>query len=378
MNHYLIAIYKGGLQDKCLNNPIVRTKISSLGLSIHSITISNPINLTLLVGKENSQLTTELTDKYYLLTKVLQSLDDQENYYYVYDYKGRKVVENPNQCCHTLTEINIPIYKLQNVIQNVKDAKQNVFAGFNVKYLDGMENLSVEILLSSFLLEKIDKGINIDDYSSDNHYLYLQELSNSLSNPELCNFVQKSAMPVISLFVSNNQKKVRALIEVKKADRQHIEGIIKVCSDGYRATYINTHSLDYIERIINEFYNYDRVRNDVLHSSDVWNGYFVALESNRVVGAIGGGLIDKDKGEVFVLYLDPNRRGEGIGTQLLQVLTELQKSKGATQQWVSVSKGNMKGIPFYEAKGFQFIKEQDSFDNTESEEYISLRYCRKI
>ncbi|MGD7008638.1 GNAT family N-acetyltransferase [Metabacillus sp. 84] len=168
------------------------------------------------------------------------------------------------------------------------------------------------------------------------------------------------------------------LIEVKKADIQHIEGIIKVCSDGYRATYINTHSLEYIERIISEFYNYDRVHKEVLHSNDGWNGYFIALEGEKVVGAIGGGLIDKDKGEVFVLYLDPNRRGEGIGTQLLQVLTELQKSKGATEQWVSVSKGNMKGIPFYEARGFQFETEQDSFDNNEDEDYISFRYRRKI
>jgi hypothetical protein len=90
VNHYLIAIYKGALQDEYLNNPIVKTKITSLALSIHAITIPNPINLTLLVGKEKSQLTTALTDKYYLLTKVLQNLDDQENYYYVYDYKGSR------------------------------------------------------------------------------------------------------------------------------------------------------------------------------------------------------------------------------------------------------------------------------------------------
>ncbi|MGD7008639.1 hypothetical protein [Metabacillus sp. 84] len=196
MNHFLIAIYKGVLQDDYLNNPIIKTKITSLSLSIHSITIPNPINLTLLVGKEKSQLTTELTDKYYLLTKVLQNLDEQENYYYVYDYKGRKIVENPDQYCHKLMEINIPMSKLQHVIQNVKDIKQKVFAGFNVKYFEEMENLTVEILLSSFLLEMIDKGIPIDEYSSDDHYLYLLELSNLLSNPELCNFVQNSAMPI--------------------------------------------------------------------------------------------------------------------------------------------------------------------------------------
>ncbi|MGX1264218.1 hypothetical protein RKD55_002022 [Rossellomorea marisflavi] len=198
MYHYLIAVYKGALQDEYLNNPIVKTKITSLALSVHSITIPNPNNLTLIVGKEKSQLTTELTDRYHLLTKVLQNLDDQENFYYVYDYKGRKEVENPDQYCHKLMEINIPISKLQQVIQNVKDIKQKVFAGFNVKYFEETKNLTVEILLSSFLLEMIDKGIHIDEYSNDSHYLYLLELSNVLSNPELCNFVQNSAMPVVS------------------------------------------------------------------------------------------------------------------------------------------------------------------------------------
>ncbi|WP_409296751.1 GNAT family N-acetyltransferase [Peribacillus sp. SCS-26] len=168
------------------------------------------------------------------------------------------------------------------------------------------------------------------------------------------------------------------MIVVKKAEIQHIEGIIKVCSDGYRATYSDTHSHEYIERTIREFYQYERVHKEVTHTNDEWNGYFAALEGGKVVGAIGGGLIDQDKGEIFVLYLDPDRRGEGIGTQLLHAFTDVQKSKGAAEQWVSVSKGNMKGIPFYEARGFRFVKEQGSFNNHESENYMSLRYRRAL
>ncbi|MBX4340897.1 hypothetical protein K4G93_22475, partial [Mycobacterium tuberculosis] len=86
------------------------------------------------------------------------------------------------------------------------------------------------------------------------------------------------------------------MITVVKAGIQHIEGIIKVCSDGYRATYMETHSSEYIGRIIKDFYNYDRVHKEVLNTNDSWNDYFVALEGEEVAGAIGGGLIDKDKG----------------------------------------------------------------------------------
>jgi GNAT superfamily N-acetyltransferase len=168
------------------------------------------------------------------------------------------------------------------------------------------------------------------------------------------------------------------LIIVKKADPVHTEGIAKVCSDGYRDTYKETHSNEYIERIISEFYNHDRITEEIHYSGSGWDGWYVALEEEEVVGAIGGGMPHETKGEVYVLYLDPTRRGEGIGTLLLNALTEVQKSKGATQQWVSVAKGNQKGIPFYEARGFQFVSEQQAFGNDEQEDYVSLRYCRNI
>jgi len=57
--------------------------------------------------------------------------------------------------------------------------------------------------------------------------------------------------------------------------------------------------------------------------------------------------------EIFVLYLDPMRRGEGIGTLLLDAITEQQRAQGAREQWVSVEPENMKGLPFYYARGFE-------------------------
>ncbi|WP_404333142.1 GNAT family N-acetyltransferase [Mesobacillus maritimus] len=111
---------------------------------------------------------------------------------------------------------------------------------------------------------------------------------------------------------------------------------------------------------------------------DGWDGWLVALEAEKVIGAIGGGIIGKDISEVFVLYLDPERGREGIGTLLLNALTEVQKVKGATKQWVSVAKGNQKGIPFYEAKGFIFAEEIQCFGNSKHEKYVSLRYYREI
>ena len=169
------------------------------------------------------------------------------------------------------------------------------------------------------------------------------------------------------------------MIQIMKADYSHVKGIAKVCSDGYWATYKGMRSDEYIKRIIKEFYKLERIQKEVNETSREWGGYFVAVEDSEVIGAIGGGMISETAGEVFVLYLNPNRRNEGIGTMLLDALTEQQKEEfDAAEQWVSVAKGNQKGIPFYEAKGFIFKCEQNGYGNAEGENYTSLRYYRKI
>jgi GNAT superfamily N-acetyltransferase len=57
-----------------------------------------------------------------------------------------------------------------------------------------------------------------------------------------------------------------------------------------------------------------------------WGGYFAAVDDDLVVGAGGGGMTGDTIGELFVLYMDPLRRNEGIGTQLLDAITEQQKA----------------------------------------------------
>ena len=114
------------------------------------------------------------------------------------------------------------------------------------------------------------------------------------------------------------------MIKVMKAEEQHIDGIIKVCSSGYWATYGNMFSKNYISGIIEQFYNYNRVEKEVNFSNYEWGGYYVALDNNEVVGAGGGGMIQEAVGELFVLYVDPERRNEGIGSQILNAITKQQ------------------------------------------------------
>ena len=140
-------------------------------------------------------------------------------------------------------------------------------------------------------------------------------------------------------------------MKIRKAIPADVEGICQVCSAGQRDTYTELRTPEETERIIAGFYNPERILGEVLNPVD-WNGWWVALEKGSVVGAGGGGFLPPGSSELYVLYLEPSRRGEGIGTKLLQAITEELYEQGAREQWVAVTPDNQKGIPFYQARGF--------------------------
>ena len=84
------------------------------------------------------------------------------------------------------------------------------------------------------------------------------------------------------------------MIEIKKASLEHVEGISRVCIEGCLDTYKEIKSIENIERNNQIFYNYERITEE-LNESEGWDGYIVALDQNKVVGAIGGGMIDQVK-----------------------------------------------------------------------------------
>ncbi|OEH93562.1 GNAT family N-acetyltransferase [Bacillus solimangrovi] len=168
------------------------------------------------------------------------------------------------------------------------------------------------------------------------------------------------------------------MIEYRKARLEDVKGIIQVCSDGYRNTYPELIQMDHIENIIMEYYNENRIKNELSNISQEWNGWFVAVENGQVIGAGGGGFVAPEIAELYVIYLNPNRKREGIGSNLLAIITEDQIKRGAKQQYVSVIKGNLIGTPFYEKVGFIYDSEHPAHGLPEEEGYKSLRYKRNL
>ena len=172
-----------------------------------------------------------------------------------------------------------------------------------------------------------------------------------------------SVGPPYRHLVAANADGLRRAPRVRPATEADAAAIAAVCSAGYRRTYPGLLSTATIEDVVRRYYGVDRVRGDVAPAPPGWSGYLVAEDDDgRVVAAGGGGLTAPAVGEVFVLYVDPDLRGHGHGTAVLDLLTRQQVAAGAREQWVSVTKGNELGLPFYAARGFTFVEEVEPWD----------------
>ncbi|MFC5604488.1 GNAT family N-acetyltransferase [Sporosarcina koreensis] len=168
-------------------------------------------------------------------------------------------------------------------------------------------------------------------------------------------------------------------ILVRMARRNEAKTLADLLSRCQWFTYEKLFSSGYIEDLIAKYYSVERVEQEVTTIDKSWHGYIVAESGGSIVGVIGGGMKDETDGEIYVFYVAPEARGTGIGSKLLNFYTKIQKhTYGADRQWVSVAKGNMYGIPFYEAKGFAFEREELSYGASEEDEDISLVYTRQI
>lgn len=146
------------------------------------------------------------------------------------------------------------------------------------------------------------------------------------------------------------------MIKVRFATKEDAKHISDICSKAWEVTYADIYSKEYIDKVIEEFYNIVRITKESSESSPHWHGYIVAHVHQKILGCIGGA-IDGETGFIYVLYVDPKHKGQGVGSALLNFLTKYQKENyGITRQEVFVTTGNMMGIPFYEKNGFEIVE----------------------
>ncbi|WP_418280726.1 GNAT family N-acetyltransferase [Halorubrum sp. DTA98] len=105
--------------------------------------------------------------------------------------------------------------------------------------------------------------------------------------------------------------------------------------------------------------NRETVRDSVARGVVTGELFVARDDADRIVGFVGfsldhGGLDrDRRRGVVDNLYVDPDRRGDGIGSALLSAAERALRSAGATEVGLEAMTANDRARSFYRSHGYE-------------------------
>lgn len=140
---------------------------------------------------------------------------------------------------------------------------------------------------------------------------------------------------------------------IRKLENKDVDKIMTI----WKESTIKAH--DFIDKQYWED-NYETVENIYLPMSET----FLYVDQDNIKGFIS--IIENEF--IGALFIDVNYQGEGIGSKLIDYVTE---KYGELE--LAVYKDNERAVKFYKNKGFKVIKEQESEDSN-FKEYIMKKY----
>ena len=132
----------------------------------------------------------------------------------------------------------------------------------------------------------------------------------------------------------------RELPRIRRARRHDVDDIVDLISRAHAESYAPT-AADVAEYLAESAMKADRHRR-------FWRTYVVAEINDRIVGVVQTVL-----NAVNALYVDKDRRGQGIGALLLAAAEAALRAKGVGSARVRVADGYPRVIAFYERHGWQ-------------------------
>lgn len=142
-------------------------------------------------------------------------------------------------------------------------------------------------------------------------------------------------------------------ITIRKMHYEDTKQVQSIAKKTWNATYEGIIPLEVQNNFLKSNYSDESMKQRIERSI-----VYVAEVKGKVVGFANYSTVrDGGKVELAAIYLYPEFQGKGIGTALLQqVVKEL---KGLKEIYINVEKDNKIGMNFYEAKGFEIVKESD-------------------
>lgn len=146
--------------------------------------------------------------------------------------------------------------------------------------------------------------------------------------------------------------------QIDKAKVEDSLQIAQIIKEGWNAAYKGIISDEDLQNM-----DIEKISNNWKKSIQDNKNIYVYKENDEILGVIRFGKAEESEsettGEVEVLYVKPNQKRKGIGTQLLNFAKEELQKMGYDKIIIWCLKGNVQGANFYKKCGGQKIKERD-------------------
>jgi ribosomal protein S18 acetylase RimI-like enzyme len=145
------------------------------------------------------------------------------------------------------------------------------------------------------------------------------------------------------------------MVVVRPARPDDAEGITRIHLTGWQRGYAHLMPAAYLARRIAEEPERTAQRRTHLESPDGPAMTVVAVDGPDVVGFANFGP-DRDEpgfGEVYAIYVDPDRLSTGIGRAMMETAVASLRERDLSPVRLWVLAGNARGLAFYERYGFR-------------------------
>jgi len=130
--------------------------------------------------------------------------------------------------------------------------------------------------------------------------------------------------------------------------------VFQLASEIWNDNYKGIISLKQIDYMLNMMYNSERLQQDL---DDNYQWEFI-IHEEEIIGYIA--YVKKDDNRVFLskIYLKTSAQGLGLGKLALNRVKHFAKNINCNAVYLTVNKGNQKGVRAYKQFGFTIIAEQ--------------------
>ncbi|HET7324693.1 MAG TPA: GNAT family N-acetyltransferase [Halococcus sp.] len=142
---------------------------------------------------------------------------------------------------------------------------------------------------------------------------------------------------------------------IRDATIEDISEIQRVARRGWRATYGEFIPEAVIDAILDDWYAPDQLEATITTETAI----YLVSGTDEIAGYASAAPTENGEAQLYAIYVDPDHWNDGIGTELLDSITERLTTDGIERLRVEVLADNTVGTSFYESRGFERTAERD-------------------